>query len=96
MVTTAPAEFPDGVPSEPDFPLGKQLLHEYVAHYAAERPDSVAIDYYGARLTYGELGDAIDRFATELAERGYGRGDTLLLLLQNCPQYVIAYYAAQN
>jgi long-chain acyl-CoA synthetase len=96
MVTTAPAEFPDGVPSEPDFPLGKQPLHEYVAHYAAERPDSVAIDYYGARLTYGELGDAIDRFATELAERGYGRGDTLLLLLQNCPQYVIAYYAAQK
>ncbi len=96
MVTTAPGEFPEGVPSEPAFPLGRRPLHEYVAHHADERPDAVAIDYYGAEITYGELGDAIDRFATFLDDRGYGRGDTLLLLLQNCPQYTIAYYAAQK
>ncbi len=96
MVTTSPDEFPDGVPSEPAFPFGQRPLHEYVAQYADEQPDRVAINYYGTEITYGELGDSIDRFATYLDERGYGRGDTLLLLLQNCPQYIVAYYAAQK
>ena len=96
MVTTSLDELPDGIPSEPEFPLGNRPLHEYVAHHATKRPEHVAINYYGGELTYGELGDAIDRFATHLHERGYGRGDTLLLLLQNCPQYVIAYFAAQR
>lgn len=96
MVTTAPDEFPEGTPSEPEFPLGRRPLHEYLSHHAAEAPDRVAIDYYGTEVTYGDLESAIDSFATSLADRGYGRGDTLLLFLQNCPQYVVAYYAGQR
>lgn len=96
MVTTDQSEFPAGVPSEPSLPLGRQPLHEYVAHYAEETPERVAITYYGTDLTYGDLESAISSFATWLDEQGYERGDTLLLCLQNCPQYVIAYYGAQR
>ncbi|SIR65356.1 AMP-binding protein [Natronorubrum daqingense] len=96
MVTTDQDEFPAGVPSEPSFPLGRRPLHEYVAHYAGETPERVAINYYGTDLTYRDLESAISSFATWLDEQGYEAGETLLLCLQNCPQYVIAYYGAQR
>jgi long-chain acyl-CoA synthetase len=96
MVTTEPAEYPDGIPPEPRFPRGEQPLHQYLADQAAETPDRVALNYYGTEISYGELDDAVDRFATFLHERGYEKGDTLLLFLQNCPQYYVGYHAAHR
>ena len=36
----------------------------------------------------------MDRFATALADLGVKKGDMVALHLLNCPQYVIAYFAA--
>lgn len=96
MVTTSPDQYPAVIDSEPEFPLGERPLHEYLRHYASTTPDEVAINYYGTEITYGELDEAIDTFAGVLSERGYGPGDTLLLFLQNCPQFYIGYHAAHR
>ncbi|WP_254762758.1 AMP-binding protein [Natrinema marinum] len=96
MVTTEADDYPAEIPPEPEFPRGEQPLHEYLRDQAAETPDRVAINYYGREITYGELDESVDRFATYLHELGYEKGDTLLLYLQNCPQYFIGYHAAHR
>lgn len=96
MVSTAPEQFPEEIPSQPAFPHGNQPLHQYLAEHADRRPESTMLNYYGRELTYDELNTAVDQFATHLADLGYKKGDTLLLLLQNCPQYYIGYHAAHR
>ncbi len=57
-------------------------------------PDRLAIGYYGGRLSYGALLSDIRRLAGFLHGRaGIRAGDRVVLCLQNCPQFVVAYYA---
>jgi long-chain acyl-CoA synthetase len=50
--------------------------------------------FYGKEISYAKLKELVDRFATALADLGVKKGDTVALYLLNCPQYVIAYFAA--
>ena len=50
--------------------------------------------FYGNKISYEKLKELIDRFATALADLGVIKGQTVALYLLNCPQYVIAYFAA--
>ena len=53
-----------------------------------------AVVFYGRKITYSQLREYVNRFATALADLGVQKGDTVALYLLNCPQYVIAYFAA--
>jgi long-chain acyl-CoA synthetase len=44
-------------------------------------------------MTYRALVDAVDRFAGALRGLGVGKGDRVALILPNCPQNVIAFFA---
>jgi len=47
-----------------------------------------------AAITYGELKRDADALAGFLQQRcGVAKGERVLLYLQNCPQFIIAYYA---
>jgi long-chain acyl-CoA synthetase len=48
----------------------------------------------GARLSYRQLMDQVNRFASALAALGVRQGDRVALLLPNVPQFVIAFYGA--
>ena len=54
---------------------------------------NVCTDFLGARLTYAEIGERVDRLAAGLAAEGFGKGDRVGLFLPNSPAYVIAYFA---
>lgn len=54
---------------------------------------NVATQFFGATMTYGELGDQVSRVANGLRARGVVRGDRVALVLPNSPQHVIAFYA---
>ncbi|GAB5469647.1 MAG: long-chain fatty acid--CoA ligase [Rhodospirillales bacterium] len=69
-------------------------VDSHIAERAVETPDAVALIYYGRSLTYGALNAAVERLAGFLQRRrGVVKGDRVLLVLQNSPQFVIAYYA---
>jgi long-chain acyl-CoA synthetase len=53
----------------------------------------VALDFFGRTTTYGELGDAVERYANALRKRGVTAGDRVALVLPNCPQHIVAFYA---
>ena len=61
---------------------------------ASALPHGVALVFLGNRLTYTELRDQVDRFASALRELGVRKGDRVALVLPNCPQAVIALFAA--
>ena len=56
--------------------------------------DRTALVFYGRKISYRELRDHVDRFATALHDLGVKKGDRVALLLLNSPQFIIAYFGA--
>jgi len=56
--------------------------------------DKTALIFYGKKMSYRELRDQTDRFATALNDLGVKKGDRVALLLLNSPQFIIAYFGA--
>lgn len=86
------SSYADGVPIDPEFPQVPltQLLDDAAAAY----PEQVALAFLGAAVTYRQLRADVDRFAAALAGLGVSKGDRVALVLPNCPQNVIAFFAA--
>ena len=61
---------------------------------ASKYKDSPATDFYGALLSYRELRAEVNKLAFALTEIGIRKGDRVGVMLPNCPQIIIAYYAA--
>lgn len=53
-----------------------------------------ALEFFGAETSYRELGEQIDRAAEGLRRLGVTAGDRVAIILPNCPQHVVAFYAA--
>ncbi|HVJ11648.1 MAG TPA: AMP-binding protein, partial [Burkholderiales bacterium] len=87
--------FPHWPPGQPkSLELPRETVYANLVASAARLPRRTAIDYYGAPLSYERLKREVDALAGFLQQcLGVRRGDRVLLYAQNCPQYVIAYYA---
>jgi long-chain acyl-CoA synthetase len=59
---------------------------------AAKHPASPCTTFFGRRLTYQQIKGLSDRFAASIRSLGIRRGDRVVLLLPNSPQFVVAYY----
>jgi len=68
-------------------------LVDIVAASARDYPDAPALQFFGRETTYRELQDAIDRAAAGLRNLGVRAGDPVAIVLPNCPQHIIAFYA---
>ena len=55
--------------------------------------DNTAITFVGRQLSYRELKQQIDRLAGALYGLGVRKGTRVALMLPNCPQMVMSYYA---
>jgi len=85
------ASYAEGVPEELS-PVDGSLV-DIVAASARDYPDAVALQFFGQETTYAELHSAIDRAASGLRDLGVGQGDPVAIVLPNCPQHIIAFYA---
>lgn len=65
------------------------LLDERVTQWA----DRDAISFFGATVSYRELGDRVARVAAGLQQLGVKAGDRVALVMPNAPQHIIAFYA---
>jgi len=86
------AHYPEDVPRTLSYP--EETLHQILYRSAQKYPDHPAIVFFGNKLTYQELVGQVDRLATALHKLGVQKQDRVALFLPNCPQSVIAYYAA--
>jgi long-chain acyl-CoA synthetase len=86
------ANWPEGVPREPHFPLGRRPLTEYLREWARRTPDKPCVIFYGRELSYAELDRLSDSFAALLHALGLRRGDPVAVFLPNCPQFYVVFY----
>ncbi|WP_129657199.1 long-chain-fatty-acid--CoA ligase [Rothia uropygialis] len=52
-----------------------------------------ALEFFGAATSYATLGDQVNRVAEGLRLLGVQPGDRVAVILPNCPQHVVAFYA---
>lgn len=80
-----------GVPTEIELPT--ESLSAMFERSVAEAGESPATEFFGRRTSYRELGEQVERAAEGLRLLGVRAGDRVALILPNCPQHVIAFYA---
>jgi long-chain acyl-CoA synthetase len=71
----------------------RRPLHEILRITAVEVPDRPATAFLGAHLTFGQIKEQADKFATALARLGIRQKDRVGIMLPNCPQYLVAAFA---
>ena len=59
-------------------------------------PHKPAIIYLGEKFSYSKLRDLVRRFAGALANLGVGVDDKVMIYIANCPQFLVAYFGAQE
>lgn len=80
-----------GIP--PTVVVPSQPLHRFLERAARRFPRQTATRFLGTGLSYRDLDEAANRLANVLLNQGIQRHDRVMILLPNCPQAIIAYYA---
>jgi long-chain acyl-CoA synthetase len=83
--------YPPGVPATYDYP--DVPLTRFLDDAAKDFPETEAVHFLGYSLTYRQLLDKVDRFASAVANLGVRKGDRVGIILPNCPQHVVAIFA---
>lgn len=76
--------------------MDRELLFSGFERAARGAPEKVALVYLGARFTYGQLLEMVQRFSHALESLGVGFQDRVMLYMPNCPAWVIGYLAIQR
>ena len=72
---------------------GDTTLVDRFERTASAHPQRVALEFLGRKTTYAATADQVSRVAEGLRRLGVGPGDSVALLMPNCPQNVIAFCA---
>ncbi|GAB3055460.1 long-chain-fatty-acid--CoA ligase [Virgibacillus ainsalahensis] len=80
-----------GNPKEIEIP--EISLMELFSESVQNFPNHTAITFNGRSYTYRQLEQLIKNVAASLMNLGVRKGDRVALMLPNCPQYPISYYA---
>lgn len=80
-----------GVPHHIDYP--RIPLYQILEDTAKDFPDLDAVIFQGKRIKYGELAEWARNLASGLQQIGIRKGQRVAIMLPNCPQYIVAYYA---
>jgi long-chain acyl-CoA synthetase len=83
--------YDEGISPTMDIP--KITIYDVLERATGKYPKNPATYFMGHVLTYGQLKDHVDRMAAGLARMGVKKGDRVAIMLPNCPQSVIAFYA---
>jgi crotonobetaine/carnitine-CoA ligase len=63
-----------------------------LAARAADRPDEVFITFEERHITFGQLDVSANQFANRLADIGLDRGASVAIMLENCPEFLTAWF----
>src|SRR5258708_30756745 len=83
--------WPDRIPIVLERPAVS--LWDCLAVSARRYPDKSALIFFDRRISYVELLYAAERLAARLVAFGVRGGDRVLVVMQNCPQLIIAHYS---
>ncbi|HEY7181296.1 MAG TPA: long-chain fatty acid--CoA ligase [Blastocatellia bacterium] len=79
------------VPAEINPP--NQPLYQILQIASGAYTGKPAVAFMGAFINFGDLKKLVDRLATALQNLGVAKGDRVGVMLPNCPQYMISFFA---
>ncbi len=79
------------VPAEINPP--RQPLYQILQIASTSFHDRPAVAFLGGQWTYGQIKVEVDRLAAGLSGLGIGKGDRVGIMLPNCPQYMVSFFA---
>ncbi len=83
--------YDEGVPTSIEYP--ERTVPHFLLDAAKEYPRRTATNFLGATMSYCELAGQVNRLAAALLDIGIKKGERVAVMLPNCPQAVISYYA---
>src|SRR3546814_19979575 len=69
----------------------KQTYPDIIERMARTKANNVAIYFEDRKFTYREFNEEANRYARWAIAQGLGRGDVVALMMENRPQYLIAW-----
>lgn len=77
-----------------EFPEGSMVSAVQAA--AEQRPNAVALEFYGRKTSYAEFIEQVEACAAAFLSMGVGKGDYVSIVTPNVPQGLVAFYAANR
>jgi long-chain acyl-CoA synthetase len=68
-------------------------LTDFFRSSVEEHRDKTALTFYGTTFDFARIEALSEKMAASLAARGVKGGDRVALMLPNCPQYVVGFFA---
>lgn len=78
------------VPASLSYP--RTPLYTLLDESASRHPDQPCTRFFGKQLSYRQIQEYSNRFAVGVQSLGVAKGDRVVLLLPNSPQFIIAYF----
>src|ERR687894_3321042 len=78
---------------EPETRIFEGSLYELFSRAVEEHRGKTALSFYDTTFEFGRLQALVEKMAASLAAAGVSKGDRIALMLPNCPQYVISFFA---
>jgi long-chain acyl-CoA synthetase len=78
---------------EPETRIFDGSLYELFSRAVEEHRGKTALGFHGTTFEFGRLQDLVEKMAASLAASGVKKGDRVALMLPNCPQYVVSFFA---
>ena len=83
--------WPEGVPQQIEVP--NESLWAGLQARADQTPHEVGLDFLGRSTTWQQLHQSAEHLAGGLQALGVRKGDRVILFMQNCPQFIVAFHA---
>ncbi|QNE88820.1 long-chain fatty acid--CoA ligase [Corynebacterium incognita] len=83
--------YPDWADAQ--LPYGETTLLDVYEENLTRNADKPATYFFGRQMTFGDIDVQVRRAAAGLKAFGVRPGDRVAILLPNCPQHIIAFYA---
>lgn len=68
-------------------------LYSWLENHARTRPSKICIRTHNVEISYGEITRRTRSLGTALKQEGVGKGDRVLVILPNIPEFVVSYMA---
>ena len=79
--------------SQGDFEITPDTAISDFEASATRKPDAPAVYYFDHTITYGEVDRSAERLASAFSDLGTNKGNRIIAILQNVPQFLVVAYA---
>lgn len=73
--------------------LPEKTIYEYITENNKKYPNRIALNYFGKKITYGQLLKDIDQTARAFRAYGIREGDIVTICMPTIPETIYVYYA---